>query len=352
MNIDYKSRNKSIDALRGIAIIAVMLYHFNYYVYMGTLGVDLFFVISGFLVGGLLLRDFNNKKKIDYWNFILRRGFKIWPSYYFFLTLAGIIAYIIFSKSNPEYLPNNWFKYIFFYQNYSKDLMSTNEWIFAHAWSLCVEEHFYLLLPLIFVLVQRFFSRRVLFFALFAIIGLSFLSKYYSFFYTQNQDTYFTTHSRLDALAWGVLLNFVTIYKDFFRKMKYKLLVLLIAVTAFFILVKLYFFGGLFFQKVIFRSVIPIVFCVVIGVSYYLNIKIKPLQLVGIYSYNLYLWHPIISAITGEAIGYSWPGLIVYLATSLFIAVLFTRLIEIPFLNYRNKYFNKGRMQHAPAPTS
>lgn len=107
-------RNTTLDIFRAFAILGVVLYHFNFTIYHGTLGVDLFFVISGFLVGGLLIKDFQREKKIVFTEFFMRRGFKIWPSYYFYLLIGGILAYIMYHKTNPGLLPSNWWRYIFF----------------------------------------------------------------------------------------------------------------------------------------------------------------------------------------------------------------------------------------------
>ena len=75
------SRNQSLDVLRGIAILLVLGRHFNYFPLWrqaGWIGVDLFFVLSGFLISGLLFQEYKNTGKLDVRRFILRRGLKIW----------------------------------------------------------------------------------------------------------------------------------------------------------------------------------------------------------------------------------------------------------------------------------
>jgi peptidoglycan/LPS O-acetylase OafA/YrhL len=119
--LSSNDRVSSVDIWRGLAIISVVLYHFNGTLSYGSLGVDLFFVISGLLVGGLLTKPFLKEEKISFFNFFLRRGFKIWPSYYTFLVLGTIIATLTYNSQNSnQIIPFTDFKrYLLFYQNYT-----------------------------------------------------------------------------------------------------------------------------------------------------------------------------------------------------------------------------------------
>jgi len=115
---------------------------------VGWAGVDLFFVLSGFLVGGLLIKEQKERGAIDAKRFLIRRALKIWPGYFFFLfVVIGVKAWlapdISFFESCWIFLPN--FLHL---QNY---LGSQR----AHTWSLAVEEHFYLLLPLFLIVAHR-----------------------------------------------------------------------------------------------------------------------------------------------------------------------------------------------------
>ena len=136
--LSSSNRISSLDIWRGIAIISVVLYHFNEALPYGSLGVDLFFVISGLLVGGLLTKPFLNGEKIEFFKFFLRRGFKIWPSYYTFLIVGTIIAILTYKSHNQnQIIPFTDFKrYFLFYQNYTG---APFHWSFDHVWSLCVE---------------------------------------------------------------------------------------------------------------------------------------------------------------------------------------------------------------------
>jgi len=102
------SRNRSLDVLRGIAILLVLGRHFNYFPLWrqaGWIGVDLFIVLSGFLISGLLFQEYKNTGKLDVRRFILRRGLKIWPSYYL-LILATMLFYVFIARASERLFQN------------------------------------------------------------------------------------------------------------------------------------------------------------------------------------------------------------------------------------------------------
>ena len=117
--INNNNRISSVDIFRSLAIISVVIFHFNNQLPFGFLGVDLFFVISGLLVGGLLTKEFINGNKISFLKFFLQRGFKIWPSYYAFLLFGSFIALYLYHTTNPDQIIPLWDlkRYLFFYQS-------------------------------------------------------------------------------------------------------------------------------------------------------------------------------------------------------------------------------------------
>ncbi|HSZ71107.1 MAG TPA: acyltransferase, partial [Cytophagaceae bacterium] len=130
-------RLRELDFLRGIAILLVLLNHqylFQFTRNIGWIGVDLFFVLSGFLVSGLLFKEYQKSGKIDPMRFLIRRGFKIYPLYYLFYPVYLIPILFQHQFSLLRFLSD-----VFFCQNY------VNGWgyAFAPSWSLAVEEHFY-----------------------------------------------------------------------------------------------------------------------------------------------------------------------------------------------------------------
>src|ERR1051325_7889657 len=86
-------RNQSLDVLRGVAVLLVIAYHYPYFSIMkiAWIGVDLFFVLSGFLISGLLFLEIQRTGSIRIGRFLLRRGFKIYPAFYFYILLTALV---------------------------------------------------------------------------------------------------------------------------------------------------------------------------------------------------------------------------------------------------------------------
>jgi peptidoglycan/LPS O-acetylase OafA/YrhL len=136
------SRNQSLDVLRGVAILLVLGGHSNYpYVGFwratGGSGVELFFVLSGFLISGLLFSEYQRTGHIAVTRFWIRRAFKIYPGFYVLLTVTT--AVLILAKQPEIMLGRAVFFNIIFLQNYVP-----SAGIIPQSWSLAIEEHFYL----------------------------------------------------------------------------------------------------------------------------------------------------------------------------------------------------------------
>jgi peptidoglycan/LPS O-acetylase OafA/YrhL len=154
-----------LDGIRGLAILLVMLCHgsailrdFNVsrYLEYGWVGVDLFFVLSGFLITQILLTSSGQPRY--YQRFYIRRGLRIWPLYYFFIAAGAIGLALLPASEHAPHMVTPWPYYLFFVQNlYPLSLFCSLDFL-AVTWSLCIEEHFYLIWP---VLVKHCSLRRL-----------------------------------------------------------------------------------------------------------------------------------------------------------------------------------------------
>jgi peptidoglycan/LPS O-acetylase OafA/YrhL len=334
----------------------VVLFHFNELLPFGNLGVDLFFVVSGLLVGGLLTKEFEQGKRINFFKFFLQRGFKIWPSFYFFMVVGTLVAYLFYHNTSPDQVIPFWVlkRYLFFYQNYTGVPF---HWTFDHVWSLCVEEHFYIMLPVMFLIIQQFIPAKHqrktlhLFVILTIIAGIIF--KHLSFFFTNGQDTYSATHNRIDALAWGVLLNLLVTYRgEQIRSKKISIpafwLGLALFLAALFVSWK---FNNIYFNKIYFHSIVPIAFFLMLLGAYYVDLsKVKPLRFIAYYSYNWYLWHPIFVIFISRRVGNDMTGLSLYLIASFGAAMLSTIFIEETVLKKRSAVLKRVFKTRQPSP--
>jgi peptidoglycan/LPS O-acetylase OafA/YrhL len=334
-------RRSSIDIFRSFAILAVVLFHAELLDY-GYLGVDLFFVISGFLVSAALLSGLRSGEPIDVPRFLLTRGFKIWPSYYGFLLIGTCAGALLYGQTHPEQLIplKDWPRYLFFYRNYR----GGSHWSFDHIWSLCVEEHFYLILPLIFVLSRRLAGSSIAtltkLVSLLVLTGI--VAKVAGYFI--HFETHAATHNRIDALAWGVLLSIVV------NEHKLKIESVVARGALFFgawglFAVSLYVHRlgtHLFFNEVVFHSITPPLFFVMMLALMDVDFsRLLPLRIIAYYSYNWYLWHAILVLYLKDKIASTGLRTAVYMLLSFGLAVLFTRLLEEPSLEARSAWIER-----------
>jgi peptidoglycan/LPS O-acetylase OafA/YrhL len=158
-----------IDGLRAVAILAVILYHGHLFLSGGFVGVDVFFVISGYLITQLLVEQLKDKGQLNLQDFYVRRIRRLLPAI-FFLIIVCIVLWFKFLLGFPEdtKLFINSIKYsifgmanIFFAENAGGYFNgASDEMPLLHFWSLAVEEQFYLAYPIFILLINRIFSRQ------------------------------------------------------------------------------------------------------------------------------------------------------------------------------------------------
>ncbi|MEO7030008.1 MAG: acyltransferase, partial [Acidobacteriaceae bacterium] len=211
-------RFHGLDTLRAAAILVVMLYHLNMYSLLpealnpvasvGWAGVDLFFVLSGFLIGSQLLKPYLNGTRPSLKEFYARRAYRILPAY---LTVLFLYLTVPSWREAPgpyapwQYLTFTWNLFLLHYPHSRA---------FSHVWSLCVEEHFYLCLPLLLLVFMRKPAVwKTVLFVLAIVLGGVALRAWLLYHVILKPDAspismmryiYYPTYSRLDGLAIGV----------------------------------------------------------------------------------------------------------------------------------------------------
>jgi peptidoglycan/LPS O-acetylase OafA/YrhL len=336
----------------------------------GWMGVDLFFVLSGFLVSGLLFKEY--KRHGDVWlgRFLVRRGFKIYPAFYTLLLATTFVAVV----SGQAF---SWVALIceaLFVQNYGPSLGDQTE-MFAHTWSLAVEEHFYLLVCIFFWLRlrrrhERPFAPLPWLFVLVAAtcLGLRLGTSWNAPLPYDNKALHFPTHLRLDSLLFGVLLSYwYHFHQDAMarRVQGHKLLLLVAGVAllipCFLVDIQQSFYVhtyGLTLNYLGFGGILLAALYWQGGRSRWVGRACALLAAIGFYSYSIYLWHLVLRQWSMQALlvvhgGRRSPYLVelaVFLAAALIGGALMAKAIETPFLRLRDRWFPSRSLPMDGAP--
>ena len=303
LKINYRPE---IDGLRSVAVFAVILYHaqikvFDFEVFKGGfIGVDIFFVISGYLITSIIFKELTVNNDFSFKKFYERRARRILPVLLFIILVSQIFAWIYlyptdlinFSKSilyTLGFSSNFYFHYSGLEYGSPEGLLKP----FLHTWSLSVEEQYYVLFPIIFIVIFKYFRRYLLHFLLLGLITSLLLADWGS--KTYPSSTFYFLHTRMWELIGGSLLAYFEIklgrrgqnnsWRNFFSFFGFLLIVYAI-----------FFYNDKIFHPS-FYTVIPITG--VILILWFANksdIVTKTLSQnlfvgVGLISYSLYLWH-------------------------------------------------------------
>lgn len=206
-NIKRISFRQDINGLRAIAVLAVVFYHAEIDLFKGGwLGVDIFFVISGYLISNIIISELNDGT-FSFKNFYLRRIRRILPALFSTLLITIPLAYnFLTPKAMDEYI-DSLIASIFFYANYyfmNLDFYvaeSTKFMPLLHTWSLAIEEQYYLLFPLFAYIVYKYFKKYFTFFIVFITAGSLYLNTL-----TQSSEKFYRLEFRIWELLLGVLV--------------------------------------------------------------------------------------------------------------------------------------------------
>jgi len=336
MSLNYRAE---INGLRALSIIPVILFHADFEIFKkGFLGVDIFFVISGYLITTLILQDLiNNNFSIKF--FFERRARRILPALYFIVFITLPFAWILLSRNELGSYLKSIIATIFFLSNFffwSEIPYFANEANLKpllHTWSLSIEEQFYIIFPFLLIFIYNL-NKHLLIYLLGIIFVLSLSLFFYVLKIAPNANFYFT-FTRVWQISIGVIIAYFIINNRFnFSKLSNNIF------SLFGILIIFYSFFFDFYLKEIpaaLLSTIGAALIIVFGnkdtlVGKFLSIKI--FVGVGIISYSLYLWHYPIFAFAKNyynVINLQLKFLIILL--SLILSIFSYKIIEKPFRN-------------------
>lgn len=321
--------------------------HFRRVIANFNFGVDMFFMISGFLITYLLLKERTEKGKIDIKNFYVRRILRIWPLYFFVIAISPLLVMWLRTSNpglpEPEYKP-----VIFFYNNFRTIMTERWDFPFAHFWSICVEEHFYLVWPFLVAFLPM--KKLPYVFAGVMAISIGFRCCADEFHWTW-YNIYLNTLSRIDALALGGLVAWIHFHRPFSLRMPWYARVLLYAILLWTLSVDNSNDWPNFFE-VVFKKyfyLLTIGFCMM---NYVFNPDAlfrwgpkHPINYLGKCCFGIYLWGNILLQFILFKIMFvhfpnmsGWVYWPIVIGLSLLIPIISYELIERPFLKLKSRF--------------
>ena len=333
-----------LDGLRGVAILLVLLHHAGIpSVRGGHIGVDIFFVLSGFLITALLWQEYEKYGRISLKNFYIRRLLRLTPALALLLGAFGI--YTLATKSGPDLFKSG--QAIVYSALYLSDFALAFDFAalgsLEHTWSLAIEEHFYLLFPVALVLLlAKNWSRQVIFGLLCLLVVVIAIHRAFLWGPTSQEinRVFYGFDTRADGLLVGCILGLIASWNRL-PQVKW-FLALPGALALFFAIVfvawdsPLYAYG----LPVINLSAAIVLAFLLRARSTWLGNKI--LVWVGTVSYGLYLWHNLVFILVRERVtGSPWGILILGSIISIACAALSYYLLEKPCLKLKERFSNR-----------
>ena len=364
----------SIDSLRALAVLAVIIYHVDVnYLPGGFLGVDLFFVLSGYLISSLIIKEYRKTGSLNLYNFYIRRARRLLPAVYFMITV-GLVVMVLFNevllrKSHLDAIfgyiySSNWW-YIFHKLDYFDSFGAQSP--FKHLWSLAIEEQFYMIFPLLFLLVNRkkkskdgtYKLNKNFLYVVLGLILVSLIAHILLFDINNISRIYFGTDTRAFSLLVGVVGAILYPMERLHTKVtpQQNVIYSVISLVAIASLITVMIYTSeyntwLYRGGFLLVAILGLIVIISSGKQHTLMSRLlsfKPVVFIGKISYSLYLWHFPVLVLTTPVSEIGNPNIIFVILRVILTFVLATAsylFVETPirklgFKNYINVIFKK-----------
>ena len=364
----------SIDSLRALAVLAVIIYHVDVnYLPGGFLGVDLFFVLSGYLISSLIIKEYRKTGSLNLYNFYIRRARRLLPAVYFMITV-GLVVMVLFNevllrKSHLDAIfgyiySSNWW-YIFHKLDYFDSFGAQSP--FKHLWSLAIEEQFYMIFPLLFLLVNRkkkskdgtYKLNKNFLYVVLGLILVSLIAHILLFDINNISRIYFGTDTRAFSLLVGVVGAILYPMERLHAKvtlqqnMVYSVVSLVSIATLITVMIYTSEYNTLLYRGgFLLVAILGLIVIISSGKQHTLMSRLlsfKPVVFIGKISYSLYLWHFPVLVLTTPVSEIGNPNIffvILRIVLTFAVAIVSYVFVETPirklgFKNYINVIFKK-----------
>lgn len=364
----------SIDSLRALAVLAVIIYHVDVnYLPGGFLGVDLFFVLSGYLISSLIIKEYRKTGSLNLYNFYIRRARRLLPAVYFMITV-GLVVMVLFNevllrKSHLDAIfgyiySSNWW-YIFHKLDYFDSFGAQSP--FKHLWSLAIEEQFYMIFPLLFLLVNRkkkskdgtYKLNKNFLYVILGLILVSLIAHILLFDINNISRIYFGTDTRAFSLLVGVVGAILYPMERLHAKvtlqqnMVYSVVSLVSIATLITVMIYTSEYNTLLYRGgFLLVAILGLIVIISSGKQHTLMSRLlsfKPVVFIGKISYSLYLWHFPVLVLTTPVSEIGNPNIffvILRIVLTFAVAIVSYVFVETPirklgFKNYINVIFKK-----------